>query len=299
VVTPNPDPTRPPGLLSRARRWEFLRLMVYSVGLIAALVASKLIARPFTPPDGAPHHHEILLISNLASAAVLLVAYGLLVRWMERRAASELSLTRGAGLFVFGGAIGLALMGSVYLVLWGMGLVTFSSGTGMAGLGGDLAVYFAAAVLEELIMRAVVFRLVEQIAGTLIAVVFSAVLFGLLHAMNPGATIVSTSAIAIEAGVLLAVAYALTRNLWFVIGIHLGWNFAEGALFGAKVSGSAATHALIRTSISGPDLISGGGFGPEASLVSVGLLAAVSAVICIIIVRRSGWRPIGWAPVAA
>jgi hypothetical protein len=169
----------------------------------------------------------------------------------------------------------------------------------MVGLGGDLAVYFAAAVLEELIMRAVVFRLVEQIAGTVIAVIFSAVLFGLLHAMNPGATLVSTSAIAIEAGVLLAVAYALTRNLWFVIGIHVGWNFAEGALFGAKVSGSEATHALIRTSISGPDLISGGGFGPEASLVSVGLLAAASVVIGVMVVRRSAWRPLSWKPVAA
>jgi uncharacterized protein len=289
----------PPGWLSRARRWEFLRLVVYIVGLIGTLVLSKLVAGPFTPPDGAPHHHEILLVSNLASAALLLVAYVLLVRWMERRAASELSLTRGAGQFAIGGAIGLALMGAVYLVLWSMGLVTFSPGTGMAGLGGDLAAYFAGAVLEELLLRAVVFRLVEQIAGTTIAVVFSAVLFGLLHAMNPGATIVSTSAIAIEAGVLLAVAYALTRNLWFVIGIHLGWNFAEGALFGAKVSGGAATHALMRTSISGSDLISGGGFGPEASLVSVGLLAAVSVVIAVIIVRRSGWRPVSWKPVGA
>jgi len=287
----------PQGWVGRIRRWEFLRLVVYSAGLILALVASKLIASRFTPPDGAPHHREIQLIANLASAAVLLAAYGLLVWWMERRAASELSLTRGAGLFVFGGAIGLVLMGSVYLVLSSMGLVTVSPGTGTVGLGGELAAYFAAAVLEELLLRAVVFRLVEQIAGTTIAVVFSAALFGLLHALNPGATVVSTGAIAIEAGVLLAVAYVLTRNLWFVIGTHLGWNFAEGALFGAKVSGGAAAHSVMRTSISGSDLISGGGFGPEASLVSVGLLAAVSVVICIIIVRRSGWRPIGWKPV--
>jgi hypothetical protein len=292
-------PTRSPGLFSRVRRWEFLRLAVYIVGLIVVLVGTKLAGNLITPPDGKPLHHEILLASNLVSAGLLLVAYALLVRAMERRAVTELGLGKGVGLFVVGGAVGLALMASVYMVLWSMHLVTFSPGTGLTGLGGPLAAYFGAAVLEELLLRAVVFRLVEEISGTTIAVVFSAALFGLLHALNPGATVVSGVAIAIEAGVLLAVAYVLTRNLWFAIGIHLGWNFAEGALFGARVSGGAASHALIRTSISGPDLISGGGFGPEASVVSVALSAALSAVIILLILRRAGWRPIAWTPVAA
>jgi len=290
---------RPQGLFARIRRWEFLRLAVYIVGLIAVLVAAKFAGALVTPPDGKPYHHEVLLAWNLASAILLLIAYALLVRLMESRAVTELAVGKGAGQFVIGGAIGLALMASVYLVLCGLGLVTFTPGTGLTGLSGALVAYFAGAVLEELLLRAVVFRLVEQTAGTTIAVVFSAALFGLLHALNPGATVVSNGAIAIEAGVLLAVAYALTRNLWFVIGIHLGWNFTEGSLFGAKVSGGAASHALMRTSISGPDLISGGGFGPEASLVSVGLSAVLSAVIILLILRRGGWRPIAWKPVAA
>ena len=295
----HPDSARPSGLLGRLRRWEFLRLVVYCAGLIAVLVASKLVGNLVTPPAGKPHHQEILLAANLASAVLLLVAYALLVRLMERRPVTELGLSKGAGQIVIGSGIGLALMASVYGLLWGMGLVTVSPGTGLDGLGGVLAATFAAAVLEELLIRAVVFRLVENISGTTIAVVFSAALFGLLHALNPGATVVSGVAIAIEAGVLLAVAYVLTRNLWFVIGIHLGWNFTEGALFGAKVSGGAASHALVRTSIAGPDLISGGGFGPEASVVSVGLSAALSAVIIVLILRRSGWRPLTWKPVGA
>ena len=295
----HPDPTRPPGLLSRMRRWEFLRLTVYIVAIIVVLVATKLVGNLVIPPDGKPLHHEILLAANLASVVLLLIAYALLVRLMERRAVTELGLGKGVVQLVIGGVIGLALMASVYLVLWSLHLVTFSPGTGLVGLGGALAAYLGAAVLEELLLRAVVFRLVEEISGTTIAVVFSAALFGLLHALNPGATVVSGAAIAIEAGVLLAVAYVLTRNLWFVIGIHLGWNFTEGSLFGAKVSGGAASHALMRTSISGPDLISGGGFGPEASLVSVGLSAVLSAVIILLILRRGGWRPIAWKPVAA
>ena len=80
-------------------------------------------------------------------------------------------------------------------------------------MAGILAASFATAVLEELLLRAVVFRIVEQIAGTTAGLVFSAILFGLLHAINPGATPLSSAAIALEAGVLLAVAFVITRKL--------------------------------------------------------------------------------------
>jgi membrane protease YdiL (CAAX protease family) len=222
---------------------------------------------------------------------VLLGAYALTVLRLEKRPPSEIDPRSGAGLLVLGGAAGVGLMSLVYLALWALGRVTVLPGTGVEGVIAALAAFFAAAVLEELVMRAVVFRFVEEATGTTAAVIVSAVLFGLLHAANPGATAVSVGAVALEAGVLFALAYALTRNLWLCIGLHTGWNFAEGSLFGAQVSGAPASQTLVRTTLAGPDLLTGGTFGPGASLIAVGLFVVVSAILGWVVVRRARWRP--------
>jgi len=285
------DKPRGNGFLARASHWAVVRVVVLALVLIVALIASKLATNPLIPPAPSPLHHPLLLVGNLLSSGLLLALYALTVRWLERRSAAELDPRRGAPLLLAGAGIGAAMMASVYLILWILGRASFGPGTGLDGLGGGLAVAFAAAVLEELLLRAVLFRILEEAGGTTIAVAVSAVVFGLLHAFNPGATPISTAAIAIEAGVLLALAYALTHNLWLAIGIHMSWNFTEGSLFGAAVSGGAPTHSLVRASLSGPQLLTGGAFGPEASVVSVVVSLAASAVLGALILRRGGWRP--------
>ncbi len=93
-------------------------------------------------------------------------------------------------------------------------------------------------------MRGVLFRIVEESLGSWIALALSAALFGALHAFNPGATLTSSIAIALEAGVLLAAVFMVTRRLWMVIGLHTAWNFTEGGVFGASVSGGDA-HGML------------------------------------------------------
>jgi hypothetical protein len=107
--------------------------------------------------------------------------------------------------------------------------------------------------------------------------IFTAGLFGLAHTLNPGATIGSSVAIALEAGVLLGAAYAATQRLWVPIGLHAGWNFAEGSLFGMTLSGNNMGVGLLRGSLSGPLILTGGEFGPEASIVAV-LVCLVAAL---------------------
>jgi hypothetical protein len=115
-------------------------------------------------------------------------------------------------------------------------------------------------------------------------------LFGLLHAANPGATPVSTVAIALEAGALLGVAYSASGSLWLPIGLHSGWNFTEGGVFGTAVSGGQS-HGLIESVLSGPTLVTGGTFGPEASVIAVAVCLAATAVAGVWTVRHGRWRP--------
>jgi membrane protease YdiL (CAAX protease family) len=98
-------------------------------------------------------------------------------------------------------------------------------------------------------------------------VVISSAFFGALHLGNPNAIWVSAAGIFL-AGVFLAYSYLRTRQLWLPIGLHIGWNFFEGVVFGFPVSGSES-YALIRTSVDGPVLWTGGLFGPEAGLVVI------------------------------
>jgi membrane protease YdiL (CAAX protease family) len=109
--------------------------------------------------------------------------------------------------------------------------------------------------------------------------------------LNPGATVVSTVAIALEAGVLLAAAYALTRNLWFPIGLHLGWNFTAGGICGESVSGGAAGKGIFSVSLAGRPLLTGGKFGPEASLIAIAVCLALAIVLLLLAVRNGRWVP--------
>ncbi|HEY5338613.1 MAG TPA: CPBP family intramembrane glutamic endopeptidase, partial [Rhizomicrobium sp.] len=178
---------------------------------------------------------------------------------------------------------------AVYAVLAAYGTASFKGFGTTDGLTVALAISVYSAVGEEIIFRGAVYRLLEEGCGTLVAIVLSGVLFGALHAFNPGATAVSTLAIAFEAGILLAAAYALTRSLWLPIGLHFGWNFTEGGIFGAAVSGGHM-KGLLNVPLSGPALLTGGAFGPEASIVAVGICLTAAGVMLILAARRGEWK---------
>ncbi len=162
-------------------------------------------------------------------------------------------------------------------------------------------ILFGDAILEELLFRGVLFRLIQEWAGTWIALAVSAALFGLAHAANPGATWFSSLAIALEAGVLLGAAFVVARNLWFPIGLHFAWNFCEGPVYGTQVSGAVVHASALTAHLTGSPILTGGAFGPEAGLAAVTtcLVAAVAMLLVAkrrsLIVRPAWVRPLGAA----
>ena len=132
------------------------------------------------------------------------------------------------------------------------------------------------AFVEELLFRGILFRWIEQFAGSWVALLLNALLFGGVHILNPGATWFSSLAIATEAGLLLGGAYMLTRSLWLPIGLHAAWNFTQGEIFDVPVSG-LPEHGLLLAKLSGPAILSGGPFGLEASVITL-ILATASGL---------------------
>lgn len=222
---------------------------------------------------------NIWLTSILLLAAVLALLgwYVLFIKIFEHRPVYELNLKKmiphtGKG-FVIGFCYFIALVGVMALLgCYDIGSVRYN--------GGKLLVFFLlyllVAVGEEILCRGIIFRLLDEATGFNKALIFSAFLFGFMHMGNEGATIWSSIAISIEAGLMLAVTYKLAGTLWLPIGIHWAWNYTQGTILGFAVSGHSRMYSLIRPRISGPDILTGGNFGAEASIIAVVLGAAIS-----------------------
>ncbi len=217
---------------------------------------------------------------------VLIAAYGGYVRVIERRPVEELSLPGAASEFGRGYVTGMLLFMTTMLILVLSRVAHITSGEGWSALGYACIVSLYVGVTEELLIRGVLFRIVEESLGSWLALAISASIFGGLHAFNPGANVFDSLAIALEAGVLLAAVYMYTRRLWMVIGLHAAWNFTEGGIFGSRVSGGTS-HGLLTSTFSGPVLLAGGKFGPEASIVAV-VVCLSAAVVFLLLARRRG-----------
>jgi membrane protease YdiL (CAAX protease family) len=222
-------------------------------------------------------------ISNTAGLAILspLVfgAYLLGYRFIERRRPPELAGLMSLKEFFGGLALGVTLFSAVIVVLWLLRVYHLQARGSTAGLGVGALSALLAATVEETLIRGFLFRIVQMLGGTWIAILISSAFFGAAHAFNPGATVTSSTAIALEAGVLLAAAYVLTGRLWFPMGLHAGWNFSEGSLYGLSVSGFTAKSALTHGILQGPVILTGGAFGPEASIVAVVLCFGTAALL--------------------
>ncbi|GGU86922.1 CPBP family intramembrane glutamic endopeptidase [Lentzea flava] len=234
----------------------------------------------------------LTLVFGLATAALSLLVYAWVVRRTERRTPVEVAARGAAGALVRGLLIGVGMFAAVITniaFLGGYEVRGWGSAAGAVALLGFMA---AAVVVEELIFRGILFRIVEQRIGTWLSLMLTGLLFGASHLFNPNATVWSATAIAIEAGFMLAAAYAATRNLWVPIGVHFGWNFAQGGIFSTSVSGKDAPQGLLDGVTSGPLLVSGGEFGPEASAYSVLAGVAVTAAFVWLARRRGNIVPL-------
>ncbi len=229
------------------------------------------------------------LIEPLAIVLAVLL-FVLYTHRVERRRVTELSWQRGPRELLAGCALGAAIMLAVIGLLAALRLYRITGVAHWDVIITALVISFAAGVSEELLFRGVLFRITEDWLGSWWALALSATFFGSAHLANPHATMTAAVAIMIEAGVMLGAAYMLTRRLWLPIGIHAGWNFTQGGIFGVPVSGTAP-HGLLDSTLTGPTWLSGGEFGAEASIIAVALSGALGVLMIVRVARGGGLVP--------
>jgi membrane protease YdiL (CAAX protease family) len=288
-----------PVLAPRWQRWlvfsPLARIVIFTAMAfgIGYLVHHGLGMLGWLGKTATPVQHALAVLSMELISTV--VSYSVLVLLIERRHMRELSLrtlpTYGAagflaGFLIFSIVVGLLWLFGSYHVLGINADVNWLPSVLIAGVGAGIG--------EEIITRGVLFRIVEEGLGTWWALAISAIFFGGAHIFNPGATLWSSAAIAIEAGLLLALVFHVTRTLWACIGLHAAWNITQGTIYGIPVSGNDAKGWLV-SSRTGPDWLSGGAFGAEASVVALAVCTSVSVVLLLIALRRGSLVRPSWS----
>ena len=266
-----PEPGRP--LWRKIVDFPLCALMI-GVVIFGCIVTVGVLFQKSHPPMA---EVEFAVLFALLNLALCFIADKLVLRHLGERPRDDLRF-RGAGeqlglglligLLLFAAVVGVAAMAGAYRIISCCSTVQLLIVLFGAGI--------TAAVTEEFFFRGILFRWIEEFAGSWAALLVTALLFGLAHRANPNATWFSSFAIAVEAGILLGGAYMLTRSLWLPIGLHAAWNFAEGYIFDVPVSG-LPEQGLVTAKLSGPVLLSGGDFGLEASVIAVAIAGSAGA----------------------
>lgn len=269
-----------------------MRVAAVAIGklllLLAAILSSVQIFRLFLLPE---IQSAFLLGDTLTSAVrrggillCALLAYWGTVRLTERRAVVELHVAPGA--IALGAMTGAALISITTLSLFATGIYEVTSIRGFhAELAGVAGLIFVAAVLEEIAYRCVLFRLLEGAWGTIPALWLQSLIFAVMHLANiEGADAVAalTTVISVTLiGAFWTLVFVHTRNLWVVGANHAAWNFSI-ILTGVPLSGLEdwRSAAPIESRYNGPDWLTGGVFGPENSVITIGVMC-VSIVLLI------------------
>lgn len=259
--------------------------------VLGAVAAVRLGLVPLIDLAFRPGPEWLSVFRRVGIVLAALAAYWAYVRWHEKRAATELRLQPVR--LLLGGAGGMVMVGLPIALLFAFGAYELVLWRGFSpALSGVAALIGIAALLEELVYRCLLFRVLERTWGTVFALVAQAVVFGVGHLENvvQGGTgdalamLVSVTLL----GLLWAGLFVLARNLWVVAAHHAAWNFTI-LLSGVPLSGIEDWRALapLESRYAGPDWLTGGLFGPESSLLVIGL-TAVAVVMLLRLARRRG-----------
>jgi membrane protease YdiL (CAAX protease family) len=299
--------------------WRIVIQMASTMAI--ALGSFRLAALVWVDPrPSADSPLSLFLFHGVLTLLVTALTVWLAGRYLDRRrfAGFGLNIDKSWSVdFLFGLSLGALLIGLVFVIELAAGWITIvdtfhtlsPQHSFVEGILVFAFLFICIGIAEELMSRGYQIKnlaegLQTQTLGgrkaILLAWLIASVVFGLLHIPNPNATVLSTVNI-FFGGITLGVAYVLTGQLAIPIGLHISWNFCLGNVFGFPVSGRSIPGEIatfVAVEQTGPEVWTGGTFGPEAGLV--GLIASVAGILATIAWLRLRRQPVAvYAPLAS
>ena len=268
-------------LWKRIADFPLVALVLAVLVFMLTMSASLLLAKPIPDPTGNDQ-----IVFKLISCVLLVFVAKLVLSRLGERPRDDLRINGSLRNLALGLGYGAGVMGLVVAIAAALGLYSIAGPGDTIKLFPEIvALGLFPAISEEIFFRGILFRWCEELGGSWFALALTSAFFGLAHLMNPNATAFSSFAIAVEAGILLGGAYMLTRSLWMPMGLHAAWNITQGEIFDVPVSG-LAMNGLVNARIQGPELLSGGQFGFEASIIALVLATAAGVWLVVRAIRQ-------------
>ena len=288
-----------------------MKTATYSAGPAAAALSQRILRFPLTRiilaltffmvpfiliQAGATHYFDNKLLARmgqLLGVCVACLSYGFYVLKIEKRELSELAFAGAVREYCTGFAIGGVMVCASVAVITVLGGLRALSVAPNSIIVLPLIMHITVGLLEEMMLRVIFFRILQESVGTWLALLASSLVFGAMHLLNDN---VSALGIAntVAAGAFLAAAYMLTGRLWLCAALHAALNFFQDGIFSLAVSGHKVRDGLLVTEMSGPDWLTGGAFGIEGSAVDLVFLIAAGAAMLMMAWRKGRFVQPAW-----
>ncbi|WP_411966955.1 lysostaphin resistance A-like protein [Haloferax sp. YSSS75] len=240
---------------------------------VAALVALEQFYTTFFGPDW-PYARVGTIVAPVILALVVFGSYVLYSRLVDSSWPNDLRRENAGRDVLVGTLLGSGLFTAALAVIWAAGGYSVVSVNSISIVLPAVTGVLFFVSLEEVVNRGIVLPEIESRLGSWAAILVSSLFFAGYHTIltaNPTAIAIG---VIFLAGLLMGAAYVYTRQLWFPIAIHAGWNFTQGALFGVSVSGNdVESVAFLVGETTGPNWLSGGAYGLEGSLITLAVLS--------------------------
>ena len=287
-IQPSPDNQLQPTAPTPAIKAGWIRATIFFVAAMLVVILAQVAFALILSLRGVDMNNMAAIMQSpsmiamqIASLGAVLLLMYIFRRWLDRLPFVTLGFQFGGTErlhLVIGFIWGVALILSIFGVLLISGLIEITEWhTPSGAMLATFIVMIFAATQEEVITRGYMLNNYMKSINKYLALLLVSVLFAAVHGANPNVSLVALLNI-ILAGILLGIYYVHRKNLWFPIGLHIGWNVFQGIVMGSPVSG-IRVDSLLSLKFVGNEWLTGGDFGFEASLVTSVVLAVATVLI--------------------
>ena len=277
--------------------WAIILSLIFMYGgsLMGSLATVPLFLALRNIPLFFNNKDLLSLLITLFSFAFISLLVFFIVKVIEKRSFSSIGFNKNNWLkkYSLGFLIGLAMMSIIVLILLPFGYITIEKNpiqpVGVSAIASVLVILFGWIIqgaTEEIVTRGWLLNVLSTKYNIGVGLLISSTLFGLMHLTNPNVNYIAVINI-ILVGLFYGLYVIKTNDLWAVCGMHSAWNFAQGNIFGFKVSGlDVSVGSLIDLNLVGSDFVTGGIFGPEAGITATFILLASIGILLFIDKKR-------------
>lgn len=277
--------------------WAIILSLIFMYGgsLMGSLATVPLFLALRNIPLFFNNKDLLSLLITLFSFAFISLLVFFRVNVIEKRSFSSIGFNKNNWLkkYSLGFLIGLAMMSIIVLILFPFGYITVEKNpiqpVGISAIASVLVIllgWIIQGATEEIVTRGWLLNVLSTKYNIGVGLLISSTLFGLMHLTNPNVNYIAVINI-ILVGLFYGLYVIKTNDLWAVCGMHSAWNFAQGNIFGFKVSGlDVSVGSLIDLNLVGSDFVTGGIFGPEAGITATFILLASIGILLFIDKKR-------------